>query len=71
MDEFELEIKKSLETEYEDIRAPNEIERNVVRSTVFTDVLRSLIVFYVGAFVRIWGAILGRRGRSPSDGARQ
>ena len=71
MDEFELQIKKSLETEHEDVRAPIEIEQRVVRLTVFTDVLRSLIVFYIGAFVRIWGAILGQRGRSPLNGGRQ
>lgn len=71
MDEFEREIKKSLETEYEDVRAPNEIERSVVRSTVFTDVVRSLIVFYVGAFVRIWKGIFGPRGRAPLDSGRQ
>ena len=71
MDEFELEIKKSLEMEYEDVKAPNEIERSVVRSTVFTDVLRSLIVFYAGAFVRIWRSALGPGGRAPLDGGRQ
>jgi len=71
MDEFELDVKKSLEAEYEGVRAPNEIERSVVRSTVFTDVLRSLIVFYFSAFVRIWRAVLGGRGRTPLDGGRQ
>jgi hypothetical protein len=71
MDEFELEIKRSLETEYEHVRAPIEMERRVVRSTVFTDVLRSLIAFYVGAFACIWKAILGQRGRAPLDGGRQ
>ncbi len=70
MDEFELEIKKSLETEYGGVRAPNEIERRVVRSTLLADVLRSLIVFYVGAFAGVWRRVLGSRGRTPLDGGR-
>ena len=71
MDEVELEMKKSLETEYEDAKVPDELERSVVKSILFTDVLRSLAVFYVDAFVRIWRSILGPRGRSPWDDGRQ
>ncbi len=71
MDEFELEIKKSLETENEHERAPEEIERRVLRSTVFADVLRSLVVFYVGAFASVWRAVRGPRGSAPLDRGRQ
>jgi hypothetical protein len=71
MDEFEQQIKKSLETEYEDLKAPKELERNVVRSTAFTDVIRSLVVFYVGAFIRFWRAVLDPRDRSPLDRGKQ